>query len=108
MHDDIHQNDIGTVFRINLVDNGDPVDLTGQTLLEIRFKKPSGTVVVQDADIPSGGETLGQLEYVTQAAASGATEDLDEVGLWELRAKITLPTGTWTSEKDQFKVNEIF
>ena len=109
MHKDIHQNDVGTVFRINLKDNGIAVDLTGFITLEIRFKKPSGEVVIQTADIPSGvSETLGQIEYITEAAASGAAEDLNETGIWKIRARIVLPTGTWTSEEDTFQVNEIF
>ena len=106
MHKDIHRNDIGTVFTVALIDEEatpQAVDLTGFTTLEIRFKKPSGAIVVQTAEILSGvSEIDGEIQYVT---VSG---DLDEVGIWELRGRVILPTGTWTSEKDTFKVNAIF
>ncbi|KKN45874.1 hypothetical protein LCGC14_0678690 [marine sediment metagenome] len=106
MHDEIHQNDIGTKFTVFLVDeNQTPpeVDLEGATILEIRFKKPGGAVVVQTASIPSASGTVdGEIEYIT------VDGDLDEVGMWKIRGRVVLPTGTWTSSEDTFKVNAIF
>ena len=112
MHKEIHQNDIGTRFIVSLIDEKatpQEVDLTGFSIIEIRFKKPNGEVVVKIADIPSGVDpSLGQIEYITEAAASGEAEDLNETGIWHIRARVVLPTGTWTSSEDTFQVNEIF
>lgn len=95
--DEIHVGDIGTVFQITLTDCNVAVDLTGYTNLDMIFLKPDGTVVVKDAAI-FGLASDGIIRYTTIA------NDLDQVGTWKIQAEITLPTGTWRSDIEKFKV----
>lgn len=97
---EIHQNDIGTIFRVTIY-NGTPIlDVSGATTKQILFQKPDGTAVTQTAAFFTDG-TDGIIQYTT---ISG---DLDQVGRWKLQAKVTLATGTWTSCSQKFKVNSV-
>ncbi|MBT8448859.1 MAG: hypothetical protein KJO69_04170 [Gammaproteobacteria bacterium] len=95
--EEIHVGDIGTVFRIALTDCDVAVDLTGATTLEIIFLKPDATSVTKTATL-FGVATDGVIQYSTIA------DDLDTAGIWKMQAKITLPTGTWSSDVEKFRV----
>lgn len=95
--DEIHLGDVGTVFRVNLVDCGVAVDLTGYTALNIIFQKPDNSTVTQTATL-FGAATGGVIEYTTIA------DDLDQTGIWRLQAEVTLPTGKWRSDIEKFRV----
>lgn len=94
---EIHLLDIGTIFRVTLMDDDIIVPLNGAELKEIHFLKPDGVVVVKEADFYSDGAD-GIIEYITIA------NDLDQTGSWKIQAKVTLPTGTWSSDISKFKV----
>ncbi len=97
---EIHQGDIGTIFRITVYDGSSTVDVSGATSKEILFLKPDATTLTKTAAFYTDG-TDGIIQYTT------ITGDLDTVGGWQLQAKVTLPTGTWTSCKQKFKVNSV-
>ena len=85
---EIHKGDIGTIFRLTLKDGGSLVDVNtaGSSEKFITFKKPSGKTVTVDAAFPSGEDgTQGRIEYITTTAGF-----LDEVGHWEMQAKLIL------------------
>ena len=94
---EIHLDDIGTIFEVALKDCDNAVDLTGATTLEYIFQKPDGSLVTRTALI-NGDPTLGVLNYTT---VSG---DLDLIGSWKLQAHVILPSGEWRSDIEKFKV----
>ena len=95
---EIHLNDIGTIFEITVQDDGAVVDISGATTKEIIFKKSRGDVVTKAAVFSSDG-TDGRMKYVTVA------NDLDERGQWELQAHVVLASGDWRSDVDVFTVH---
>lgn len=95
---DIHLNDIGTIFRVSVVDESDAsIDVSGALTKSIVFRKPDGTTVTQTADFYIDG-TDGIIQYTSIA------DDLDQTGTWQLQAFVELPGGAWSSEVQAFKV----
>ena len=94
---EIHTYDIGTVFEVTLLDTDVAVDVSAASSKEIIFLKPDGTSVTKTAEFGTTGID-GIIKYTT------IEDDLDTVGGWKLQAKVTLPTGTWSSDISKFKV----
>ena len=102
---EVHLNDIGTVFEITLKDEGNSpeiVDVSTAATMEIIFQKPNGTSVTQTASFTTDG-TDGKIEYTT------LTGDLDTVGLWKIQGHVVLGTASpinaqWRSDIDEFEV----
>jgi len=84
---EIHQFDIGTVFRLELTDCGTPVDVSTATSLAICFLKPSQEVLTAVATFTNVG-TDGLIQYTTVA------NDIDEVGGWSWQGVISFPNGS--------------
>ena len=93
----IHYNDIGTIFRITLVDCGEPVDISLASIKTILFSDPDGDVVAQTAEFTTDGSD-GKIEYVT------VDEDLNSIGTWKIQGKVVTPSGSWSSDIGKFKV----
>ena len=74
---EIHLNDIGTIFEVTVQDDGVIVDISGATTKEIIFKKSRGEVLTKAAVFSTDGVD-GKMRYVAVAG------DLDERGQWEL------------------------
>lgn len=96
---EIHQNDIGTQFRVTVYDGDTVVDISGATTKTIKFQKPSGTVVSKTASFVTSG-TDGVMQYATVAG------DLDEVGGWLAQAYLVLADWTGHSDICQFEVHD--
>lgn len=94
---DIHVGDIGTTFEIALTDAGEVVDLSTNSGIEIIFKNPSAQVTTKTATLVGDG-TTGRIKYVTVA------NDLSIAGSWQMQAKVSTPSGTWSSSIIKFKV----
>jgi len=95
--EEIHVGDIGTAFRVALLDGETPVDVSGATALTIFLKKPDSTVLTKTAAFYTDGSD-GIIQYVS------VEDDLDLAGTWRIQARATLPTGTWSSSTGRFKV----
>lgn len=93
----IHLNDIGTVFEVTIKDCDTPVDISTATAKQIIFMKPDGTTTAKTADFTTDG-TDGKIRYIA------TTGDLNLSGGWKIQAKVTLPAGTWYSNIEKFKV----
>jgi hypothetical protein len=65
--------------------------------LTVTFKKPSRAKLVKTGVAFTDG-TNHAADYTTIAG------DLDETGTWQVQAVVQLPTGTWSSEIESFKV----
>ena len=94
---EIHVGDIGTAFEVTLKDCDVVVDVSTASVKQIIFKKPDKTVVTKTAVFKTDG-TDGIIQYIT------ILDDLDMKGTWYIQAKVSLPTGTWSSDKSKFKV----
>lgn len=78
--------DLATV-RIDILEDGSGVDVTGASTLQIKFRKPSGTVVTKTATETAGDASM--IEYTFTA------DELDESGWWEAQPYIDGLSG-WT------------
>ena len=95
---EIHVDDIGTLFTLTLRDGDDPVDISAATEKVIIFQKPNNSRVEKTATFFSDG-TDGKIKYTT---ISG---DLTPAGLWRLQARVVVPAGTWHSDVYNFIVH---
>ena len=99
-HADIRVGDIGTVFRLTIVNElEETINISAATTTEIRFEKPDKSTVDKAAAFATDGSD-GEIEYVT---ISG---DLDMSGKWRIQAYIVTPVGEWRSEIETFWVQE--
>ncbi len=96
---EVHLNDIGTLFRLELTDGDIAVDISGATTKQIKLKKPDGTVLTKAAVFSTDG-TDGKMFYQT---ISG---DIDETGEWLIQGYVVLGTGTWNTSVHAFRVFE--
>ena len=96
--DEIHLNDIGTIFEVTFKEGSDVVDISSATTKRIHFRKPNGAVVQQDGTFSSDG-TDGKLKY------TAVTDDLNVLGKWKLQGYVVLTAGTWSSSIDSFVVH---
>jgi hypothetical protein len=97
MSDEIHVDDVGTVFTVTLKESGSAVNVSTATTKQIKFKNPAGTSATKTADFTTDGSD-GKITYTTVA------EDIDSAGVWIIQARIVMPTGTWSSNTKEFRV----
>ena len=101
MASEIHKDDIGTRFLMTIKDDGDLVNISGvsgNSVHQISFRKPSDTVINRNATLQDYGIS-GVMFYDTVAG------DLDEAGVYKLQAKVIVPSGTYYTDIYTFKVN---
>ena len=95
---EVHKNDIGTVFEITVKDGDWVVDISTATKLQITFTKPGGAKLTKTATL-SGDGTNGKLFYKTVAG------DLDTVGTWKIQGFLKTDTGEeWHTKISTFPV----
>ena len=94
---EIHQDDIGTAFTITVQDDTTAVNISTATTRQIKFKKPSGTVLIKTGVFVTDG-TDGKLRYTSVA------DDLDEAGKWYLQVYLVLTNWTGHSDQGEFVV----
>jgi hypothetical protein len=98
---EIHIGDIGTIFEVTLMDDVTPVDVSAASVMEIVFRKSDGTTIVTNTATFTTDGTDGKIEYKTVLDT-----ELDVKGNWRIQGKVTLPSGSWSSDIDTFKVYE--
>ena len=94
---EVHVGDIGTAFEMVLKECDVVVDISTATVKEIIFRKPDKSIVTKTAEFKTGGID-GIIQYIT------ILDDLDLKGTWSIQARVTLPTGIWSSDISKFKV----
>ena len=94
---EIHVNDVGTLFTITIKDGDSVVDISSATTRKIVIKKPSGTKLTYTTTFVSDG-TDGKMKY---NAVSG---DLDETGTYKLQSYVIIGDGTFYTDITSFKV----
>ncbi len=94
----IHVGDIGTVITVTVKDaDGVALDISGATTKNFIFKKPNNTLATVAASFVNSG-TDGKLKYTSLSTT------FDQAGEWQLQVYLVLPTGTWNSDIEYFKV----
>lgn len=94
---EIHINDIGTIFTITVKDGSSSVDISSSSTKQVIIKKPGGAKLTKDAAFVTDG-TDGQIKYTI---VSG---DLDEAGTYKLQGYLVISDGTFYTDITSFKV----
>ena len=87
MPDEVHLNDIGTIFRVTIVESSVAVDVSSVTAKTLIFQKPDPTTSVTQSATFTGVGTDGQIEYKTLSG------DTNRVGTWKLQAHLVFLNG---------------
>jgi len=81
----IEQGAVGVRVVIQLTDDGNILDISAATTMEICLRTPSGADKVKTATFTNTG-TDGKIQFDSIAA------DFDEIGRWKVAAHIITPT----------------
>ena len=95
--EEIHKEDIGTIFRLTVKDSDVVVDISSQTLMQIKLRPKDGATKTKTAVFTTDG-TDGKMQYVTIAGDLHCTDE------WELQSRVTLSDGDWNSNIATFRV----
>ena len=95
---DIHAGDVGTIFRLTVMDGTSLVNISTATTMEIIFEKPDQTTVTQTATFTSDGSD-GQMEWATTT-----TTDLDQAGTWKWQGRVVMPSWEGKTSILEFEV----
>jgi hypothetical protein len=95
---EIHKNDVGTIFTITVYDGSSVVDISTATDKQIIFHKPNDDLLNVSGSFYTNGVD-GKLTYTF---VSG---DLNQAGHWKMQAYLTFPSGNWYSDITKFKVH---
>lgn len=94
---EIHVNDVGTIFRITIKDAATAMDVSGATTKQIVFRKPDATTETQTAAFYTDGSD-GIIQYTSD------TGDLDTAGIWKIQAYVITPSGQWKTDIQTFEI----
>jgi hypothetical protein len=99
---DIHVDDIGTIFRLTVTDCvagvDVAVDVSAQTDMDYNFVKPDDTILNATPVFTTDG-TNGEIEYISLSG------DIDQIGIWQLQAVVVVPAGTFHTKPIKFQVH---
>lgn len=94
---EIHINNVGTVFRVTISEDGSGVDISSTTSRLIRFGKPDGTTVEKTGTLVDGG-TSGIMSYTAESGF------LDACGTWKIQGFVDFGDDEHYSDINKFKV----
>ena len=99
MSNNIHQNDVGTIFKVKIIDDNTlaAIDVSTATTKKIKFRKPPNVQVIKTAEFTTDGSD-GYIQYTT------IDGDLDRTGLWKIQGFVEGATYKNSSEVDTFTV----
>ena len=95
---EVHNGDIGTIFRVTVQDSTTAVDISGASTKNIVLQKPSGTKVTAAGSFQTDG-TDGVLQYTSTGGV------IDTVGNWRIQVYLVLAAGTWYTDVGNFYVH---
>lgn len=94
----IRLGDEGTVLRATIYDkDNNIVNLSTTVIKEFRIRKPNGINVTKTASFYTDGLD-GKIQYTF------GTEEIDQVGRWQINAYVEFPSGNWNSTNGEFMV----
>ncbi len=94
---EIHVNDIGTSLIITVKENGNAVNLSPTTSIDLLLMGPNDTTATKTASFLNDG-TDGKIRYQTVAG------DLTIAGTWKLQVKVNYATTVYHSDIHNFTV----
>lgn len=97
MSSEVHINNVGTRFLVTIKDDDTIVNVSGASLINMVFKKPSDTIMTKTGLLFTDG-TDGKIYH------DSIVGDLDEAGYYKLQAKIAFPSGTYYTDIYTFQV----
>lgn len=97
MASEIHVGDIGTQLIMTVKDDGDIVDISGASLLQVIIKKPDGQTYTKTGTLYTDG-TDGKMYYTSLSG------DFNAAGNYKIQGKVTLSGGTYYTSISDFKV----
>lgn len=97
MSEEIHVSDVGTEFRITILDGTTLVDLSSASSIVITIKRPDGTLITANANLYTDG-TDGIIYYNIESG------DLDQGGIYKIQATVTVGSSVYSSSIGSFKV----
>ena len=99
MASEIHAGDIGVNFNITVMNGAVPLDVSNADNIYIIFQKPDmgASTITKTASLITDGKD-GNIRYTT---ISG---DLDEVGTWQIQAKVDFGASVFSTDIQKFKV----
>ena len=93
-----YKDDIGTAIELNTL-----IDLSGASTMEYKVKKPDGTIVTWDAEIPSAlTEEDGYLVYFTESG------DFDQSGNYYIQPHVVTATSDHLGDTVTIRVYDAF
>ena len=98
MAGEIHVDDVGTKFLVTVQDSGVAVDVSVASILQINFRKPDGVTMNKVGTLHTDGID-GKIYYTTIAG------DMNAAGVYKIQGKIGLPSGTYYTDIQTFKVH---
>lgn len=104
----VMQDDVGTAFEWEVLDeNGNPKDVSDQTTMEVRFRKPDKATVFDVTTtfvLPIDGGAGDGTDGLLQAITGGPGAELDVSGGWYLQGHVAGPGYDFRSEWGFFEV----
>ena len=97
MSSEIHYGDIGVNFNITVMNGTAVLDVSNADDIYIIFQKPDSSDLIKTASLITDG-TDGNIRYTT---VSG---DLDQVGTWQIQAKVDFGASVFSTDIQKFKV----
>lgn len=97
MAEEIHVNDVGTVFEATIADSNGVVPLVTATTRQLLFQLPDGSVLTKTAAFTTDG-TDGKMEYATEALF------LSQAGVWQWQPYVVFAGGEWHADVQIFVV----
>ena len=96
--DEIHINDVDTIFETEIRDNTNSVvDISSASIKNFLFSKPNLSIVTRTGVFTTDG-TDGLLRYNTLSG------DINAIGIWCYQIDIAFSGGHWHSDTTQFRV----
>ncbi len=97
----IQKLDIGTIFRVTIIDCETklPIDLSSATEMKIKFFLPDKSVIEKTAVFTTSGID-GKIEYITVA------NDLSIAGRWKIQGYVVDSGYTNSSSVEEFIVSD--
>lgn len=92
---EIHVGDVGTVFSLNIYQDGELADLSPAIDLKFIFLKPDGVCIERTASIGANNHIM------TYTSIAG---DLDVAGSWKMQGKVTFAASSFSTDAQKFKV----
>lgn len=97
--ENVHVDDVGTIFRLTLLDTEDqPINVATATVTFV-FLSPNGRRFERATSLVNTG-TDGKVQYVT------VDGDIDIAGRWQYQARVEAGSSQWFSEIIIFKVKK--